>query len=74
MKVNEKLSILLILERSKTSKDGKAPITVRLTVDSKRAELPLDQKAHSDSWNQEAGITPGSSIEARQINTCINPG
>lgn len=72
MKVNEKLSILLILERSKTSKDGKAPITVRLTVDSKRAELSLGQKIHPDSWNQEAGIASGNSIEARQINTCID--
>lgn len=72
MKVNEKLSILLILERSKTSKDGKAPITVRLTVDSKRAELSLGQKIKPDLWNQEAGMASGNTIEARQINTCID--
>ncbi len=72
MKVNEKLSVLLILEKSKTSNDGKAPITVRLTVDSKRAELSLGQKIKPDLWNQEAGIASGSSLEARQINTCID--
>ncbi|WP_436484561.1 Arm DNA-binding domain-containing protein [Chitinophaga sp. ARDCPP14] len=48
MKVNEKLSILLILEKSKASKDGKMPITIRLTVDSKRAELSLRQKILPD--------------------------
>lgn len=52
MKVNQKLSILLMLEKSKASKDGKAPITVRLTVDSKRAELSLGIKVCQDKWNQ----------------------
>jgi len=40
MKVNEKLSILLILEKSKASKDGKMPITIRLTIDSKEQSYP----------------------------------
>jgi hypothetical protein len=52
MKVNEKLSMLLILEKSKMSKDGKAPITVRLTVDSKRAEMSLGHKVSPEMWNQ----------------------
>lgn len=71
MKVNEKLSILLILEKSKTTKDGKAPITVRLTVDSKRAELSLGQKINPEKWMQETGMAYGNSIEARQINLSI---
>lgn len=72
MKVNEKLSILLILEKSKLSKDGKAPITVRLTVDCKRAELSLGLKVSPELWNQEAGIARGSSQEARLINAAID--
>lgn len=72
MKVNEKLSILMMLEKSKTSKDGKAPITARLTVDCKRAELSLGLKISPDKWVQGAGIAAGSSIEAMQINTAIN--
>jgi len=71
MKVNEKLSMLLTLEKSKTSKDGKAPITIRLTVDSKRAEISLGQKVLPEQWNQDAGIAKGSSTEARLINTAI---
>lgn len=72
MKVNEKLSMLLMLEKSKTSKDGKAPITIRLTVDCKRAELSLGQKVLPELWNQDAGIAKGSSQEARIINAAID--
>ncbi|MFA6151558.1 MAG: phage integrase SAM-like domain and Arm DNA-binding domain-containing protein [Chitinophagaceae bacterium] len=72
MKVNEKLSMLLMLEKSKTTKDGKSPITVRLTVDSKRAELSIGQKVNPEMWNQEAGIAKGNSQDARLINTVID--
>jgi len=72
MKVNEKLSMLLVLEKSKTSKDGKVPITIRLTVDCKRAELSLGQKILPDLWNQDAGIAKGSSQEARIVNAAID--
>jgi site-specific recombinase XerD len=72
MKVNEKLSMLFILEKSKMSKDGKAPITVRLTVDSKRAEMSLGHKVSPEMWNQDAGMAIGSGIESRQINGTID--
>src|SRR3546814_12332412 len=72
MKVNEKLSILLVLEKTKTSKDGKAPITFRLTVDCKRVELSLGMKINSQKWNQSAGLATGSSIEDMQFKTAIN--
>ncbi|WP_119079460.1 site-specific integrase [Chitinophaga alhagiae] len=53
MKVNEKLSILFLLEKSKISKDGRAPITIRLTIDGARAEISLGQKILPLYWNQE---------------------
>jgi site-specific recombinase XerD len=72
MKVNEKLSMLLVLEKSKTSSDGRIPITVRLTVDCKRVELSLGQKVLPEMWNQKAGMANGSSKEAMSINTTID--
>jgi hypothetical protein len=72
MKVNEKLSILLILEKSKESKDGKMPVTIRLTINSKRAELSLGLKIAPDIWNQESGTAKGSSLDARTINAAID--
>jgi site-specific recombinase XerD len=72
MKVNEKLSILLMLENSKASKDGTVPITIRLTVNSKRAELSLGQKVHPDRWNQAGNCAKGNSQEAWLINAAID--
>ena len=72
MKVNEKLSILLMLENSKASKDGMVPITIRLTVDGKRAELSLGQKVSPERWNQEGNCAKGNSQESRIINAAID--
>lgn len=72
MKVNEKRSMLLILEKSKVSKDGKVPLTVRLTIDCKRAEMSLGHKIRPEMWNQEAGIAIGGSAESRQVNATID--
>jgi site-specific recombinase XerD len=71
MKVNEQLAMLLLLEKSKASKDGKMPITLRLTIDSKRAEMSLGHKVEPEMWNQEAGKVSGNSSLAQQINTTI---
>lgn len=48
------------------------PITIRLTVDCKRAELSVGLKISPEIWNQQARMAIGSSIEARQINTAID--
>ena len=55
MKVNEKRSILLILERSKTSKDAKAPDKRTTTGGSKRTELSPAQKIiHTTETRKQA--------------------
>ncbi|HEK20256.1 Arm DNA-binding domain-containing protein [Mucilaginibacter sp.] len=72
MKVNEKLSILLLLENSRISKkDGTVPVTARLTVDSKRAELLLGIRVDPKIWNQAGGIATGNSQAAQQVNKSI---
>ncbi len=72
MKINENVSLLVMLEKSRLTADGKAPIFVRLTIDGKRAEMSLGQKVHSKNWNQETGYVRGASIEARLINNAID--
>lgn len=72
MKINENVSLLVMLERSRLTTDGKAPIFVRLTVDGKRAEMSLGQKVHLKNWNQDIGYVRGTSIEARLINNAID--
>jgi site-specific recombinase XerD len=72
MKVNEELSLLVLLEKSKMTKDGKAPIIIRLTVEGKRAELSLGTKINQSAWNQEGHCVDGSSAEARLANQTID--
>jgi len=71
MKVNEKLSILPFLKKAKKSKDGKLPLTIRLTVNLKRAELSLEQKLSEEIWDQVACKAKGSSQEAQVINIAV---
>jgi len=53
MKVNERLSVLFLLEKSRASKEGLLPITVRLTVEGTRSEFFLGKHVHPDYWDQE---------------------
>jgi len=74
MKVNEKLSILFLLEKSKAGKNGLVPIYVRITVEgTPRAEMSLGKKIDPDFWDQTkeaVKITPKNK-EMAIINTVI---
>src|SRR5476649_24361 len=71
MKVNEKLSILFLLEKS-NAKDGLVPITIRLTVDSKRSELSLGKSIAPELWSQETNRAIGKTAEIQAINNAID--
>jgi len=72
MKINRELSLLVMLEKSKTTSDNKAPVVIRLTVEGKRAEIFLGQKVDVNNWNQQTGCVKGTSQEARIINNAID--
>ncbi len=65
-------SILFYLQRNKASKDGLAPIYMRITVNGKRSEISIKRKISSDKWNKEAGKVVGNSIEIRELNRYLN--
>jgi hypothetical protein len=44
MKSNQKLSILFWLFKAKATKDGKAPIYVRVTIDGLEDEISLEKR------------------------------
>ncbi|MFB9843953.1 site-specific integrase [Mucilaginibacter ginsenosidivorans] len=72
MKINERVSLLVMLEKSKVTADGKAPVFIRLTIDGKRGELSLGQKVHLKNWDQQKGYVRGASTEARLTNNTID--
>ncbi|MBI2270805.1 MAG: site-specific integrase, partial [Bacteroidetes bacterium] len=72
MKLNQNLSILFWLFKAKQSADGKMPIYVRLTIESRRAQFSLGRKIELEKWNTKAGLMEGKSEEARMINSYIS--
>ncbi len=71
MKVNEKLSILVLPKSARKSKDGMLSLDVRITVNFKRAVISLGQKVPEKLWYQEAGRMKGSTQDARLLNNAI---
>lgn len=61
-------SILFFLQRNKATKDGKAPIYLRITVNGKRSQISIKRKVAIEKWHSEAGKVIGKSIEVRELN------
>jgi site-specific recombinase XerD len=71
MKFKQNLSLLLWLYRGKASKDGKAPIYLRITIDGLDTDISLGQKIHPDFWDGEAKQVRSAGLEAKMINQKI---
>lgn len=61
-------SILFFLQRNKVTKDGKAPIYMRITVNGKRSQISIKRKVDIEKWNSEAGKVIGKTMEVRELN------
>ncbi|MGN6398715.1 MAG: site-specific integrase [Mucilaginibacter sp.] len=72
MKVNEKMSILFLLEKSKPPVDGAYPIYVRLTVNCVRAEFSFSKRVLPEQWNQETNRAIGKTAEIQALNNAID--
>ena len=70
MKFKQNLS-LLWLYRGKASKDGKAPIYLRITIDGLDTDISLGQKIYPDFWDGEAKQVRSTGLEAKMINQKI---
>jgi hypothetical protein len=61
-------SILFFLQRSKTTKDGKAPVYLRITVNGKRSQISIKRKIEVLKWNSKAGKVNGTAREVKELN------
>jgi len=71
MKVNEDLSILFWLWRQKASKDGMAPIYVRITIKGDRDGFSSGKKIHPDFWDEEMATANRTCPDSKFINSYI---
>jgi site-specific recombinase XerD len=65
-------SILFFLQRNKVTKDSKAPIYMRITVNGKRSQISIKRKVDIDKWNSESGKVRGKSLEVKELNRYLN--
>jgi len=71
MKINEELSILFWLKRTKTTKDGRVPIYVRITVNGDRDNFSSGKKIHPDHWDEETATADKACVDHQLINSYV---
>ncbi|MEQ8238715.1 MAG: Arm DNA-binding domain-containing protein [Cyclobacteriaceae bacterium] len=67
MSINHTFSTLCII-RSSRSKNDKAPVYLRITVDGKRSEISTKEYVELDKWNRDKGRMKGSAEHTRSLN------
>lgn len=72
MKSNQKLSLLFWLFRAKATKDGRAPLYCKITIDGKDKDVSTGRKVHPNFWDvdNKRDIEPGP--EAKKTNLKID--
>lgn len=71
MKVNEGLSVLFWLRRSKATNDGMTPIYVRITVNGGCDVFSSGKKIAPEYWNEETGMAVKACPDQKSINAYI---
>jgi len=62
------LSILFFIKKSKDKNANQAIVYLRITYDGRRSEISTLRKVTLSKWNSKANKVGGSSIEAKQVN------
>ncbi len=62
------LSILFFIKKSKDKNANQAIVYLRITYDGRRSEVSTLRKVSLSKWNSKANKVGGSSIEAKQVN------
>jgi site-specific recombinase XerD len=70
--MQNKISILYYVKRTKSNSNGQVPIYSRITVDGKRFEMSTNRFIEPSKWSSVANKMRGSSDEARSINSYLD--
>lgn len=70
MKTTNTLGIAFYLKKCKT-KNGKAPIYVRITVNGKRSDIATKQNIELTNWHHGKGFAVGKSENIKKLNTYL---
>lgn len=65
-------NVLFYIKRTKTLKDGTAPVFVRLTINGQRAEFGLQKSIIEDQWDHTKGRAKGQTKVAKDLNSYLD--
>lgn len=68
---NTSLDVLFFIKKTKLLKNGEAPICMRITVNSERAEIMIRRSIAPGNWNQHKGCALGNEYAANELNHLI---
>lgn len=71
MKINEELSVLFWLKKTKMTKEGLIPIWVRITIKGIREEFSSGKKLLLEDWDEDGVKAKSSCVDAKAINSYI---
>jgi hypothetical protein len=66
------LSVLFYLRKSKAKKNASAPVYMRITVNGCRVDLSTHQAALADKWDVKHGLIKGQKSETHTINNALD--
>ncbi len=66
------VSLLFYLKKSRTDREGRAMIYLRITIKGQRAELSTGRKTYPYKWNASTSMVQGFSEDVRQLNAYLN--
>jgi hypothetical protein len=70
--MDNRISILFHVKRSKRTTEGLLPIYIRVTIDGARFETSTHRYIEESKWGVAAGKVKGNSEEARTINNYLD--
>ncbi|MBB6129416.1 site-specific integrase [Mucilaginibacter lappiensis] len=69
--MNNTFGVIFYLRKYKATKDGKAPIYARITVNGSRIDLSVKRSIEQDNWNANKGMAKGSREEIVKLNNYL---
>ncbi|WP_139855653.1 site-specific integrase [Aequorivita sinensis] len=70
--MNKTFGLLFYLKKSKVDSQGKCPIYLRITIDSKRTEISTKRYIEVDKWSTQANKAIGRTEDVRELNAYLD--
>ncbi len=72
MESRHTMSVLFYTKKSRLLKNGDAPIYMRVTINSKRAEISTQFSIHPTKWSVDAGMAKQDTKQSRDVNKFLD--